>query len=177
MSEHIRRPLDERGRQLQLLAVRRYNQRQRAKRPPGGRFAPATERFNARIQFDTNGGCWLWAGTVNARGYGCFCLKRADTVAAHRYAFEQAFGSIPPGLFVCHRCDVPICVNPSHLFLGTAADNNRDRARKGRSGNLIPAHIHQEILSGLSIGEPKAAIARRLGVSLNAIFRRAARAS
>lgn len=71
--------------------------------------------------------CILWAGTRNPDGYG----KRGDNYA-HRLAWEAAFGPIPPGLCVLHRCDVRPCVNPEHLFLGTKGDNARDREAKGR---------------------------------------------
>jgi len=86
--------------------------------------------------------CWPWTGARYRAGYGRIRRGRVQRVA-HREAFEIAFGQIVPReLMVCHRCDNPPCCNPSHLFLGTAADNNGDRKRKGRNkdqrGELHP---------------------------------------
>lgn len=85
----------------------------------------------------TESGCWLWTQTVDKDGYGVLAYRVAGkkaTVRAHRASFMAFVGEIQRGLFVCHKCDVPGCVNPSHLFLGTALDNTRDMIRKGRDG-------------------------------------------
>lgn len=77
---------------------------------------------------DQTSECWLWtAGKSN--GYGVY----RHSLKAHRVSYELSFGPIPVGMFVCHKCDTPLCVRPDHLFLGTAGDNNADRAAKGRS--------------------------------------------
>lgn len=78
--------------------------------------------------------CWLYHGSKAHFGYGVlFFGKEGREVRAHRFAWELLRGPIPAGLWVLHRCDVPSCVNPDHLFLGTAKDNTADMIRKGRA--------------------------------------------
>src|SRR5689334_21742499 len=74
-------------------------------------------------------GCWLWAGSLRADGYGTIRIK-GKVWRAHRLVYSNLVGEIAPGLDVLHRCDVRHCVNPAHLFLGTDKDNHQDKARK-----------------------------------------------
>lgn len=73
-------------------------------------------------------GCWLWLGGVDKSGYGIM----SGNAKAYRVSYELHNGPIPAGMSVCHRCDVPLCINPKHLFLGTTADNMADKKRKAR---------------------------------------------
>jgi HNH endonuclease len=91
-------------------------------------------RFWAFVDKSDDDSCWLWTGkTQVGKGHAVFGVTTGCNVLAHRYSYTLNVGAIPDGLCVCHKCDTPKCVNPSHLFLGTKGDNNRDRSAKGRS--------------------------------------------
>jgi hypothetical protein len=96
----------------------------------------ATERFNKKYQVQKNS-CWLWIGgtRLNSKGvaYPRHWTDDFKSIGAHRFAYELAHGAIPKGMYVCHKCDTPLCVNPDHLFVGTHHDNMRDMVVKNRS--------------------------------------------
>lgn len=78
-------------------------------------------------------GCVEWQGSSLPRGYGIFRVpKTRRNMLAHRWAWQEQHGAVPAGLFVCHRCDNPRCVNVDHLFVGTPQDNAQDMIVKGR---------------------------------------------
>lgn len=79
----------------------------------------------------SDGGCWIWSGRVNEKGYG-LAIRHRKHERAHRISYELKKGPIPENLMVLHKCDLPSCVNPDHLFLGTALDNTTDAVIKGR---------------------------------------------
>lgn len=99
------------------------------------------ERLTERSVLDLETGCVLWSGARTPAGYGVIGVggKLAYT---HRLAYEIEYGPIPPGMLICHRCDTPGCLNASggHLFLGTDADNMRDKAAKGRHHSQKKTH-------------------------------------
>lgn len=123
-------------------------------------------------------GCRVWTG-YKIGDYGS--LKWEGRMRrAHRLAWTVAFGAPPPGMCVCHRCDVPECINPDHLFLGTIGENNADARRKGRM-RYVPLFgpsngksklSWEQVLVVRSDSRPSVEIAAALGVSpktINAI--------
>lgn len=89
-------------------------------------------RFMSKV--NKTDSCWNWTGgTVQSNYYRYGSFKNGTkTVRAHRFSYSLYHGVIPEGMFVCHKCDNPLCVNPNHLFLGTAQDNATDMVNKNR---------------------------------------------
>lgn len=88
-------------------------------------------RFDSYVELIPFSTCHYWVGVLGHFGYGQFSIRGKKT-SAHRYAYERSHGSIPKGMHVRHRCDVPCCVAPGHLELGTHQDNMDDMVRRGR---------------------------------------------
>ena len=112
------------------------------------RRVPVADRFFAKVvKTDT---CWLYP--VSTKKYGLVWDRSEPTnqITAHRFSYKLHHGDIPDGMMVCHRCDVPNCVNPEHLFLGSALDNVQDMIHKQRRNiahtpNKLTAEIVRQI--------------------------------
>jgi len=98
------------------------------------------EKLKKYVIDDRN--CWNWIGSKDRDGYGVFGHHRNKQLRAHRASYGLYVGEIPNGMMVCHFCDNPSCINPKHLFVGTAKDNTQDMIRKQRrpvlSGEVHP---------------------------------------
>jgi hypothetical protein len=142
------------------------------------------EYLMANVEYDTNGGCWLWGKSLFRGGYGKLSSGK-NAAAAHREMWALTNGD-PGSLYVLHRCDVRCCINPDHLFLGTHTDNMRDMARKGRgqphrgatNGNAKVSEATAKAIiarwrpsvRGKNRPDSAAAIAREFGVSVSAAY-------
>ena len=126
-------------------------------------------RFCAKVNRRTDAECWLWAGN-RVRGYGQLAVRHNEPVYAHRLSWVIAHGPILHNHLVIHRCDVPACVNPNHLFLGSQLDNLRDASQKGRfhtprTGKLTLADRMDVFFSV----EPSRVLAQRYGMTQRGI--------
>ena len=121
-------------------------------------------------------GCWLWKKHIVPSGYGA-AWDDGKRVRAHRLSYEVFIGPIPDGAIIMHKCDVRHCVNPSHLRVGTQAQNIKDRDQKGRG--VFPAgerHGNSKLKKGDVIAirdskESQTDVARRYGVSQSLVSR------
>lgn len=123
------------------------------------------ERFSSKVEIV--GECWIWNAAKNRAGYGVYCVytpeakekkDRKRMMPAHRFSWSYINGEIPKGMFACHKCDNPSCVNPEHIFIGTQKENMADMRAKGRSAKG-EKHWHRKhpemILRGEQIGNSK----------------------
>lgn len=100
-------------------------------------------------------GCWIWQGSKSSSFYGKVRIN-GKTFSTHRASYFVFNGDIPEGLWVCHKCDTPLCINPEHLFLGTASENRRDAMSKNRLKSIIGENNNQARFTKLQIDEMRA---------------------
>lgn len=114
---------------------------------------------------ENTAGCWIWQGSRGKNGYGVYGFRkngRATSTSAHRAMWEAVNGHVPKRLQVCHKCDVPLCVNPAHMFLGTPKENCADRGRKGRTARITCSEATaKEIFLSAERGD---VVGKRLGI-------------
>jgi hypothetical protein len=110
--------------------------------------------------------CWIWRGATSSTGYGNIEINGKQT-GTHRLSYELHHGPIPDGMHICHRCDVRNCVNPEHLFLGSARDNMLDKIEKNRQ-NLPKGDKHW--LSGGGDKHPMAKFNRQIADEIRALY-------
>lgn len=144
---------------------------------------PLIERFEAGYMPEPNSGCWIWIGAVINRTDGEQPRGKIRTASrlesAPRVSYRLFKGEIPTGLFVCHRCDTPLCVNPNHLWLGTGAENSADMVAKGRNRTMgtsrrgalnTRAKLTEDDVRDIRANQaPASALAAQYGVSRGAI--------
>jgi hypothetical protein len=121
------------------------------------------------------GSCWMWTACRDRYGYGIFVICKRNYMA-HRIAYRAEVGVIPSGMHVCHRCDNPSCVRPSHLFAGTRQENMDDMVAKCRqrcwprpgaanpNASLTESQVF-EIRKEYTLGRTQISIAKRYGIS------------
>lgn len=125
------------------------------------------ERFEKKFIPEPISGCWLWIGGISNTGYGMIGINGKRTKAAHRISWEIYRGHIPPDLWVLHKCDVRCCVNPDHLYLGTAKNNVHDLMKRGNPRFEIRKNITPEIELKRIGNLPRGAMHHRSGARLS----------
>lgn len=97
-------------------------------------------RFMAYVEKTDS--CWMWKGAINRGGYGKLCFRENNTAIASRVSYELFKGSIEDGMYICHLCDIPSCVNPEHLWAGSHMENTLDMIEKERQhSKLLPMDV------------------------------------
>jgi hypothetical protein len=126
------------GRHWTRAERRRQSQLMKGNRLGVGKGRPPVDpvvRFMSKVNKTKT--CWLWNAS-SSWGYGQFSSPQG-MVKAHRWSYEYFVGPIPAGKDILHTCDVPRCVNPSHLYPGTDLENQRDKWRRGRGKRMLGA--------------------------------------
>lgn len=144
------------------------------------KLSNVAQRFWSKVRVLGPDECWLWLAAtkgVPGKRYGNFWNGQRH-VGAHCFAWTLDRGSIPTGMWVLHRCDVMLCVNPRHLFIGTAVDNNLDMAAKDRvrfGNDHWAASLSEDdigsIVARVKDGESQRHVAATYGINQSVVSR------
>lgn len=108
-----------------------------------GKEISMKQHILSNIQIITETGCWIWMRGLDYGGYGIVNIPgKNKSIRAHRASYKEFNGNIPDKLHVLHSCDIRCCCNPSHLRLGTNAENMNDKCKKGRHRNRYTGKLH-----------------------------------
>lgn len=139
------------------------------------------ERFWEKVEIPSNPDsdkCWEWRAGRFGSGYGCFKVfenRQTKSLGAHRVSYALACGDFDSSLYVLHRCDNRLCVNPKHLFLGTTQDNTADRSQKGRTHRgYIQRKLNRDLVAQIKKrierGETPLRIAKTFEISVSTVW-------
>jgi hypothetical protein len=148
---------------------------------PRGVYQRKLKSIHDRLMSKTHlsgAGCWLWQGSKGPMGHGQIMAGFHHNLGrkllmVHRVSYELFVGPIPKGMCVCHKCDVPNCIRPDHLFLGTKAENSADMVAKGRArcGSDLPQAklTEADVLAIRASTSKQKELSQKYGVSQGAI--------
>lgn len=132
------------------------------------------KRFESKFVKTTADECWPWNASLDSKGYGQIKVN-GKPMRAHRLSYIIYRGEIPEGYCICHQCDIPECINPWHLFVGTQQENMTDKVSKGRQ---LPGEKHPNSkLTQLQVDEIRKKtmsskdMAIKYGVTISAIHK------
>lgn len=138
-------------------------------------MSKAKETLDKNSIPEPNTGCSYWFKSTTKNGYGTIYTKGKNKLA-HRISYIEYNGEIPKGMNVLHRCDVPCCVNPRHLFLGTQKQNITDMLKKNRKKKafygwkVLNLEQVKNIKSLLKTGETTQSIAKSLKIKHSTVY-------
>jgi hypothetical protein len=144
------------------------------------KLKPLADRFWQKVDVKTPDECWVWTANKYPNGYGQIAASAHKKLLSHRVSWELHFGPIPEGLNVCHKCDNRVCCNPTHLFLGTTAENIADKIakRRGRTGSVFGSENNKSKLTRPQViemhrlrgeGLSQRALARQFGLAKSSV--------
>lgn len=152
-----------------------YHKHKRAKADRSRIGSTAANRFNRMFERGGDEECWEWTRSRTPQGYGKFQVSSYRSMLASRFALVLSSGSdLDSDLQACHTCDNPPCVNPAHLYWGTARDNLQDQIDRGRKPAHTSSRLTEQTVVQLreryAAGESASDLGREFGVKQSTVF-------